>query len=280
MYPTFRVQKLHCCCCKAEILITAPDSGSHWVDTGVTCRKFIALQTYLYKCTSIQHCCAARTQENQQTCQPFSPTLICSQCPFNSQLQVNFGCHIPKYSEAFKSWCRHCHTQKKGSATHLKRTHWCGYCTSNKHWWTYFRFTQFDQSSSFLAWYECEVQCIWCNATWLLFWHWLPSTSEMSLYCKVHNTSNSRMSALNTGNEGNLVHILTSDYDELTSGSMIPTPSNGVCHHWDSNNLGLNLEDDNIIIARPCWDDSNNSCNQEVSQSLLWGYCMCLWHQP
>ena len=39
------------------------------------------------------------------------------------------------------------------------------------------------------------------------------------------------MSALNTGNEGNLVHILTSDYDELTSGSMIPTPSNGVCHH-------------------------------------------------
>ena len=66
MHPTFRVQKLHCCCCKAEILITAPDSGSHWVDTGVTCRKFIALQTYLYKCTSIQHCCAARTQSHSE----------------------------------------------------------------------------------------------------------------------------------------------------------------------------------------------------------------------
>ena len=86
-------------------------------------------------------CCAARMWEDQQdtgSCQPFLPTLICSQCPFNSQLQVNFG--TPRYFEAFESWCKHCCTQKKGSTAHPKRTHWCGYCTSNRHWWTYFKF--------------------------------------------------------------------------------------------------------------------------------------------
>ena len=73
----------------------------------------------------------------------------------------------------------------------------------------------------------------------------------MSLYHQVCNTSNPRPSALNTGNKGSVVHISASEYSKLASGSMTPTPSHGVCHCWDSNNLGLNLEDDNIIIARP-----------------------------
>ena len=68
-------------------------------------------------------CCAARIQEDQQdtgSCWPFLPTPICSQHPFDSQLQVNFGCHTPIYLEAFESWCRHCCTQKRGSAAHPK----------------------------------------------------------------------------------------------------------------------------------------------------------------
>ena len=73
---------------------------------------------------------------------------------------------------------------------------------------------------------------------------------QMSLYRKVRNSSNSRSSALNTGDEGNAVRISASDYNEL-AGSMTPTPSRGVRRRRDSDDLGLNLEDDNIIIARP-----------------------------
>lgn len=73
----------------------------------------------------------------------------------------------------------------------------------------------------------------------------------MSLYRQVRNTSNPRPSALNTGNEGNVVRISASEYSELASGSMTPTPSRGVHRRRDSNDLGFNLKDDNIIIARP-----------------------------
>ena len=101
------------------------------------------------------------------------------------------------------------------------------------------------------VWSIRKSQSITLCTIWLLFWQWLSSTSKMSLYCQVCNTSNSRLSALNTGNKGNVVHILASEYSKLASGSMTPTPSCGVCHHQDSDDLGINLKDDNIIIARP-----------------------------